>query len=71
MGRLESAVPLPEPLQEEIRVLMARLTGREPTLAARVDPELLGGFTARVGDQLLDLSLRTRLERLRRHLRAV
>ena len=71
VGELVTAGEISEEVREQIRATMAGLTGTELRLVARIDPELLGGFTARVGDQLLDLSLRTRLDQLRRHLRAV
>lgn len=71
VGQLSSAVELPDALREEIRTVLGRLTGTELVLEARRDPELLGGFVARVGDRMLDLSLRSRLDQLRRQLKAV
>jgi F-type H+-transporting ATPase subunit delta len=71
VGELTSAVDLPESLREEIRAELGRLTGTDLQLEARRDPELLGGFVARVGDRMLDLSLRNRLNQLRRQLKAV
>ena len=41
--------------------------GRKVTLAARVDPDILGGIIIRVGNSILDASIRNRLEQLRRH----
>jgi F-type H+-transporting ATPase subunit delta len=41
--------------------------GRKVTLAARVDPDILGGVIIRVGNSILDASIRNRLEQLRRH----
>jgi F-type H+-transporting ATPase subunit delta len=38
------------------------------TLRGRVDPAIIGGVVARVGDQLIDDSVRGRLARLRRTL---
>jgi len=70
VGELRSALPLPEELKERIRTAVSRMTGKELSLVEHQDPELLGGFVARVGDRMLDLSLRTRLSQLRRHLLA-
>ncbi len=42
--------------------------GRELDLAIRVDPDLLGGLVARVGDLVFDGSLRTQLAQLRAQL---
>lgn len=63
-----SAVPL-EP--DEIRALTARLeqsTGGRIALDVEVDPSLLGGIVVRVGDRMIDGSVRGRLERLRNRL---
>jgi F-type H+-transporting ATPase subunit delta len=52
----------------EIKALQERLvdlTGRKIELQQHVDPELLGGIQVRVGDQLIDGSVRGRLERMR------
>ena len=63
-----SAAPL-EPA--EVRELIARLeqlTGGSIELSQSVDPSLLGGIQVRLGDRLIDGSVRGRLERLRHRL---
>ena len=63
-----SAAPL-EPA--EVKALTARLeqmTGGRIELELEVDPSLLGGLVVRVGDRLIDGSVRGRLERLRNQL---
>jgi F-type H+-transporting ATPase subunit delta len=63
-----SASPL---TPDEVRELTARLeqsTGGRVALDVRVDPSLLGGLVVRVGDRLIDGSVRGRLERLRNQL---
>lgn len=63
-----SAAPLSK---DEIRVLterMERFTGGRVELDVQVDPSLLGGLVVRVGDRLIDGSVRGRLERLRNQL---
>jgi F-type H+-transporting ATPase subunit delta len=63
-----AAAPLTD---TEIRALTARLeqmTGGRVTLATDVDETLLGGIIVRVGDRLIDGSVRGRLERLRNQL---
>ena len=63
-----SAAPL---TQDEIRALTQRLeglTGGRVELDVQVDPSLLGGLVVRVGDRLIDGSVRGRLERLRNQL---
>ena len=41
-------------------------TGNEIELSSKVDPEILGGIVLRVGNFIMDASIRTRLEQLRR-----
>jgi F-type H+-transporting ATPase subunit delta len=41
------------------------MTGSDVELEVRIDERLIGGLTVRVGDRLLDASVRGRLERLR------
>jgi F-type H+-transporting ATPase subunit delta len=63
-----SALPLTDP---EVRALTARLeqmTGGRIALQTDVDEGLLGGLIVRVGDRLIDGSVRGRLERLRNQL---
>jgi F-type H+-transporting ATPase subunit delta len=58
---------------DEIRAITARLeelTGGQIALETAVDPSLLGGLVVRVGDRLIDGSVRGRLERLRGQLAA-
>ena len=42
------------------------LTGNRVELTSEVDPDLIGGLVIRVGNMVLDASVRNRLERLRR-----
>ena len=56
---------------EEVKALTERLersTGRRVALDVEVDPSLLGGLVVRVGDRMIDGSVRGRLERLRNQL---
>jgi F-type H+-transporting ATPase subunit delta len=53
---------------DEVRALTARLeqlSGGRVELATDVDPSILGGIVVRLGDRLIDGSVRGRLERLR------
>ena len=56
---------------DEVRALTQRMeqfTGGRVELDLQVDPSLLGGLVVRVGDRLIDGSVRGRLERLRNQL---
>jgi len=59
-----TAQPLDEEQRAEARQLAERLAGRKVELEEEVDPGLLGGLRLRVGDRLLDASLRAQLHRL-------
>jgi F-type H+-transporting ATPase subunit delta len=64
---ITSAVPLDEKTTEDLGRTIGERAGRRVTLARRVDPDILGGIILRVGNSILDASIRNRLEQLRRH----
>jgi len=68
--RVRSAVPLDESHTETLKQEIAKATGLEPVIAARVDPELLGGMIVQIGDQVFDSSVRTRIDAIRNQLLA-
>jgi F-type H+-transporting ATPase subunit delta len=61
-----SAVELDEQLVKSIGERIAEQTGREVDLSSNVDPDVLGGLQVRVGNMVLDATLRNRLEQLRK-----
>ena len=65
LGRIDvgvtSACELDEPLRAEILRAVQQHTGKTPVLDVTVDPELIGGLRIRIGDRLLDGSVRSRL----------
>jgi F-type H+-transporting ATPase subunit delta len=63
-----TAVPLSGDEERAVAQRLRELTGKEIVLERRVDPEIMGGLVARVGDRLIDGSTRTRLLELRRRL---
>lgn len=65
-----SAAPLAKADLDAVRERVEQLAGTTVELRADVDPDLLGGVTVRLGDRLLDASVRGRLERLRSQLLA-
>jgi F-type H+-transporting ATPase subunit delta len=63
---ITSAVELDESTVKEIGARIEEQTGRRVELAQQVDPDVVGGLVMRVGNVVLDASIRARLERLRR-----
>jgi F-type H+-transporting ATPase subunit delta len=64
---ITSAIALDQTTTESLGKTIGERAGRKVTLAARVDPDILGGIIIRVGNSILDASIRNRLEQLRRH----
>ncbi len=63
---LTSAIALDSDVVEQVGAEVERQTDREIDLETDVDPEILGGLVLRVGNMVLDASLRSKLERLRK-----
>ena len=61
-----SAVELDEELVKDIGKRIQEQTGRKVELSSNVDPDVLGGLMVRVGNMVLDATVRNRLERLRK-----
>jgi ATP synthase F1 delta subunit len=61
-----SAVELDESLVQDIGKSIEEQTGRRVELSSKVDPDVLGGLQVRVGNMVLDATVRNRLEQLRK-----
>jgi F-type H+-transporting ATPase subunit delta len=66
---LTTAVPVGSDEADRLRDRLAEASGKDVTLRRRVDPAVLGGIVLRIGDQLIDASVRGRLDGLRLALR--
>ena len=64
-GTVVSAVELDAQLQEKVQATLEKLTGKKVELTASVDPSIIGGVIAKVGDLVLDGSIRTQLASLK------
>lgn len=64
-AHVTSAQPLAAAELERVRQSLAKRTGKQVILESSVDPALIGGLVARVGDLVLDGSVRTQLGTLR------
>jgi F-type H+-transporting ATPase subunit delta len=61
-----SAVELDEATIRDIGERIGEQTGNEVDLSSRVDPDILGGIVLRVGNSVLDASIKNRLNQLRK-----
>lgn len=61
-----SAVELDQAVVEQIGQEVERQTGEKVDLSSRVDGDILGGIVLQVGNMVLDASIRSRLEKLRK-----
>lgn len=70
VAEVTTAVPLDEDLRLQIGAELQQITGKRILLQERVDPAILGGAIARVGDTLIDGSIRRRFQLLRQQIAA-
>ena len=63
-ARVESAVALSEAQQQEVRASLGRLKGADVEVEFAEDADLIGGMRVKLGDDVYDGSVKTRLSRL-------
>jgi F-type H+-transporting ATPase subunit delta len=62
VAEVRTAVPLDGEHRERLAEALGRATGKKVELKVVVDPSVVGGVVARVGDQVIDGTIRRRLE---------
>lgn len=67
-AQITTAIPLDDSLRAQITAELTQLTGKRILLEEKVDPSILGGAIARVGDTLIDGSLKRRFQLLRQNI---
>jgi len=68
LAEVRSAVPLTPDQETRLAAALANATGKEVNLKVVVDPAVLGGLVATVGDTVIDGTVRTRIEQLKSRL---
>ena len=68
VAEVRTAVALTSDQQARLAAALANATGKRVTLKAIVDPSVIGGVVATVGDTVIDGSVRTRVEQLKSRL---
>ncbi|MCW2882967.1 MAG: synthase subunit delta [Sphaerisporangium sp.] len=65
---VRSAVPLSDGQRQRLAAWLRTTYGREVHLNTEVDPRVLGGFSVRLGDEMIDTTIAGRIEEVRRRL---
>lgn len=65
VGEVRSAFPIDDDLQARLAEALGRKTGKKISLKLTIDPSVIGGVVATIGDTVIDGSVRRRLEQLR------
>jgi F-type H+-transporting ATPase subunit delta len=68
VAEVRSAVPLDAARREQLAAALSAATGRAVEVRVVVDPNVIGGLVARLGDEVFDGTVRTRLREVRRRL---
>lgn len=67
-GEVTTALPLDDAMLQRLAAELSRITGKNVQLFQKVDPSVLGGAVIKVGEQIIDGSLRRKLEQIRERL---
>lgn len=65
VAEVRAAVALTDDQKERLAAALGQATGKQVELKVIVDPSVLGGVVAQVGDTVIDGSVRTRLQQLK------
>ncbi len=65
VAEVRSAVSLTDDQQTRLAAALAKATGKQIELKVIIDPSVIGGLIAQVGDTVIDGTVRTRLDQLR------
>lgn len=68
IAEVTTAAPMDDKQQALVKQALEQKTGKTILLQTKVNPEILGGVVARVGDQVIDGSMQQRLQMLKRQL---
>jgi F-type H+-transporting ATPase subunit delta len=71
VAEVRSAVPLTLERRRKLADALSKATGKDVEIKVVIDPSVIGGILARVGDEVFDGTVRTRLEDARERLGSV
>ena len=67
-AEITTAIKLPQEIEKEIVSILQSQFGQKVKLNKKVNQEIIGGLYLRVGDQVVDMRLSTKLEKIRERL---
>ncbi len=67
-ARVKAAIVLDDATQDRLRQVLSKLTGSTVVMEVEEDPNIIGGIVAKVGDLVLDGSVRSQINSLRESL---
>jgi F-type H+-transporting ATPase subunit delta len=70
VGEVRSAVPLDADQRKKLAKALSQATGKRVEVKVIVDPSLIGGVVAKIGDTIIDGSVQRRLQQLREQVRS-
>lgn len=68
LAEVRTAVALDEGQRRRLAEGLSKATGRQVEVKVVVDPSVLGGVVARIGDEIIDGSVRSRLQEVRQQM---
>ena len=68
VAQVTTAEPLTAEEEALVREKLASMTGNTIEITSTIDPDIIGGIVVRIGDQVIDGSVRNKLERMRTRL---
>jgi F-type H+-transporting ATPase subunit delta len=69
VAEVRSAVPLDAKQRKDLAAALSKATGKKVEVKVLVDPSVIGGIVAKVGDTVIDGTVRRRLEQLKEQVR--
>lgn len=60
-----TAVPMTPDVENEVKGLIEKISSSKVILTKKVDPKILGGFIAKVGDKQIDESVASKLNKIK------
>ena len=69
VAEVRSAIPLDAKQRKELAAALSKATGKKVEVKVLVDPSVIGGLVAKVGDTVIDGTVRRRLEQLKEQVR--